>query len=113
MNQPTLSESLVKALEGLPRFALNYVVGFFIVAITDVIVTTLVLGAVLLAILTSPLLAAVGFLFSYVLIRTLQAMTNAIGQVGQGIRFQGEVKAAAINSAGLIHDAQGDVGKSP
>jgi hypothetical protein len=80
--QPSLSENLIHALEGLPKFALSYVVGFIVIAITDVIVTSLAVGCVFLGMLTSPLVALTAFFLIYAVIRTLNGVGNSISSAG-------------------------------
>lgn len=95
MNQSSLSENLIKALEMLPNYLVSYVVGFFIVAITDVTITSLVIGAVLLGFLTSPLIALVVFFFLYVGIRAINSIANSIGtsvgNLAAQVNFHGQV----------------------
>lgn len=93
--QPSLSESLVKALEKLPYYALSYVVGFFILFITDMVITSLALACIFLSILTSPLIGLAVFLFAYTFIGILGNIANSIKgastTLAQQINFVGQV----------------------
>lgn len=93
--QPTLSENLVKSLEGLPTYILSYFVGFFILLITDVIVTSLAIGCILLTILTHPLIALAVFLFGYTVVGIIGGISNALkisaSMMAQQINFTAQV----------------------
>lgn len=70
---------LAKALEAFPKYAVDYVIGFVVVILTDLLMTSLFLGCVLLAVATTPLIGGTTLLLAYTAVRIFNAIANAIG----------------------------------
>jgi hypothetical protein len=75
----SLLVQLAKALETFPKYAVDYLVGFVIVVLTDVLMTSLFLGCGLLAWATTPVIGGAALLLFYTAIRIFNAIANAIG----------------------------------
>ncbi len=76
-----------KAIKQAPRFLYQYVVGFPVVIVTDISVTSLFVGSALIGWQTTPLVGAITFFLGHFLLRLVVNMGEAI-VVGSKIQAQ-------------------------
>ena len=94
--QPSVGEQIIRALVGFPKYAVAYVLGFYLI-LTDVDMTTLAIIGVLVGILTSPLWGVVAALTLWLLFRTLSGVVNPLAQatLHQGLRIDDSLQRLA------------------
>lgn len=77
--------SFLEDLKKFPRYLTSYTFGFVHVAMTDLVITSLAIACALLGKITKPLVGITTFLFSFVGLKAVNSVSNAIVVAGNSI----------------------------
>jgi hypothetical protein len=99
---PVLSEQLVRAILGFPKFFVSFLLGFVVIVLVEVDMTAVLLASVVLGFaVKSALWAIFFFLVAWVSLRAL----SALGLIGQSIRNLFEAVVYHANHTAQDHTA--------
>jgi hypothetical protein len=103
-NRPTIAQSSVAALKGLPKYIFEYTVGLLIAVVTDFHITTLALAGAFVGLARGSVLDGVATFF--VIYSLLRIVGNLAEAVGINLRYFANTHGTVVSSLSATLDRQ-------